>query len=99
VWDIAIAHLKAANYLTTLPKNTHDIINLGTGKGTTVKEFVEAFEKAYGKSIKTKPYAARPGDVAGVYASNKKAFDKLSWKANRSISSAIKDVLIWENII
>ena len=99
VWDVAQAHLKALNYLDSLQEGNHDIINLGTGTGTTVREFIDAFEQAFEKRVKTKDVAARAGDVAGVYASCSKAKERLNWTAKLSITSAIKDALLWENIL
>ena len=99
VWDIAKAHLDAVDYLDKIPEGAHDIINLGTGNGTTVKEFISSFENAYGQKIKTIDTDPRPGDVAGVYASCEKAKEKLGWTAELSISQAIKDALIWEKIL
>lgn len=99
VWDIAWAHIKAISYLNTLPSHTHDIINLGTGNGTTVREFVRAFEESFNQKLATKDVEPRPGDVAGVYASCEKAKKLLTWNADLQISQAIKDALIWEKVL
>lgn len=97
VWDIAKAHLDAISYARSLPEGEHDIINLGTGNGTTVKEFISAFKEASQTDFPVKNAEPRPGDVAGVYASCEKAKKVLGWIAEHSISRAIKDSLIWKD--
>lgn len=96
VWDLAAAHLQAVNYLIGNPDICHDVINLGTSKGTTVKEFVSAFESVSQKSITAETAQPRAGDVAGVYASNEKAKKLLGWLPEFSIETGIRDSLSWE---
>ncbi|RWW25877.1 hypothetical protein BHE74_00033966 [Ensete ventricosum] len=54
--------------------------NLGTGRGTSVLEMVNAFEKVAGKKIPIKLCPRRPGDATAVYASTEKAQKELGWK-------------------
>lgn len=102
VWDLAQAHLKAVlNFDKAFDKSTDKkylAINLGTGKGVTVKELVSAFEKVFGKEVRKESAPRRPGDVAGAYASCKKAREFIGWKAELSIEQAIADALKWEEI-
>ncbi len=57
VWDLALAHLKAVeNFDKAISEGSEDgvdytVINLGTGQGVTVKEFLAAFENVVGKKI------------------------------------------------
>jgi UDP-glucose 4-epimerase len=74
------------------------VINLGTGKGVTVREMVEAFEKVYGQPIHKAEKPPRPGDVAGSYANANKAKDLLGWEAQLPIEKGIEDALRWGNV-
>ena len=74
------------------------MINLGTGKGVTVRELVEAFEKVYERGISKKDVPPRPGDVAGAYTNADKAEELLGWKAERSIEQGIADALKWGKV-
>ena len=74
VWDLAKAHVLAVEKFDFLLTNENFVeINLGTGKGTTVLEFIEAFEEVSGTKINQVQSDPRPGDVAGVFASGDKA--------------------------
>lgn len=95
VWDIAQAHVKSIDHARKLESGSHDIINLGNGQGVTVREFVTAFETVLGRRLSVTEGAPRPGDVAGVYASAAKAFEAFGWKAELSLTRAIKDALSW----
>jgi UDP-glucose 4-epimerase len=102
VWDLAQAHLKAVlNFDKAFEKSDNKkylAINLGTGKGVTVKELVLAFEKVFGREVRKEDAPRRPGDVAGAYASCKKAEELIDWKAELSIEQAIADALKWEEV-
>ncbi len=98
VWDLARAHVCAAerfdNIFDDLGQN-YCIINLGTGKGVTVKDFVAAFEAVIGHPInKTESYP-RPGDVAGAFASYDKAKKLLCWQPEFSVEDCIRDAILW----
>jgi UDP-glucose 4-epimerase len=98
VWDLAMAHLKAVErFDETLERtqSTYLPINLGTGRGVTVKELVAAFERVWGKPIPKREAPPRPGDVAGAYASAERAFELLGWKAERSLEEGIESALEW----
>lgn len=89
VVDLALGHLAALEY--TMKHRGAEAINLGTGKGTSVLELIEAFSKALGKPI---PYVIedrRPGDVAIGYADPTKAEKLLGWKAERTIEQMCED--------
>ena len=104
VWDLAQAHIKAVEKFDQViaeaaePDAPYVIINLGTGKGVTVREMVEAFEKVYGKSINKAEKPPRPGDIAGSFANANKARDLLGWRAELPIEKGIEDALKWGEI-
>ncbi len=104
VWDLALAHIKAVDRFEEVivkageADTPYVVINLGNGKGVTVKEFVSAFESVWGQEINKEESDPRPGDVAGAYANADKAWDLLGWKAELSIEQGIADALKWGEI-
>lgn len=82
VTDLAIAHVKALEYIS---KNNQSIkLNLGTEKGTTVKELLEASRRISKREIKTLDDARRPGDPASLYATSALAKKLLGWEPKYS---------------
>lgn len=77
VYDLARAHYLALKYLRAGGKS--EKINLGTGKGFSIKEVIEVCEKVAGKEINKEIRGRRAGDPAVLIASNKKAKDILGW--------------------
>lgn len=104
VWDLALAHLKAMeNFDKAISEGSEDgvnytVINLGTGNGVTVKEFLAAFENVVAKQLPVSIQPPRPGDVAGAYANADKAKRLLGWKAEKSIEEGIADALKWGKV-
>jgi UDP-glucose 4-epimerase len=101
VWDLARAHLNAVECFDKVTAADaqegvpYSVINLGTGRGVTVKEFVSAFEKVYGQKLPLSIQPPRPGDVAGAYANADKAARLLGWQAELPIEQGIADALRW----
>ncbi len=95
VVDLAIGHLKAIEKLEEDPGLV--IYNLGTGKGTSVLDMVQAFEKASGKKVPYKIAPRRPGDIATCYADPAKAEKELKWKAERGIEEMCNDAWKWQS--
>lgn len=82
VTDLAVAHVKALEYIAKNDKSL--TVNLGSEKGTTVTEMVEAARRITGKPIPADYVERRPGDPASLVASAKYAADVLGWKAQHS---------------
>ncbi|XP_010258701.1 PREDICTED: probable UDP-arabinose 4-epimerase 2 [Nelumbo nucifera] len=78
VTDLVDAHVKA---LVKATPGKVGIYNVGTGKGRSVKEFVEACKKATGVDIKVEYLSRRPGDYAEVYSDPSKILHELNWTA------------------
>jgi len=74
----------------------YQAVNLGTGKGTSVVEMVDAFKAASGKPIPFKIVARRPGDLAEVYANTDKASQMLGWTAACSLEDMCVDTWNWQ---
>ena len=95
VVDLAKAHVLS---LATLVNQVgHEVINVGTGRGVTVRELVKAFEIACGHSIKTHIVARRAGDLGSSFANNKSAQVRLGWEAKLSIADMCRDTWIWQS--
>jgi UDP-glucose 4-epimerase len=86
--DLVDALIKSLNYLD---KPGHQIINLGTAKGTTVLEMVSAAEKVLNKKINFKYSARRAGDSHSLVTSNAKAQQTLNWQPKKDISEILQD--------
>ncbi|MBW6472310.1 MAG: UDP-glucose 4-epimerase GalE [Anaerolineaceae bacterium] len=101
IWDLARAHVLGLTDFDAVferagsPESNYLVINLGTGRGVTVRELVTAFEKVYGQTIQKRDMPPRPGDVAGAYANADTALRLLNWKAELSIEQGIADALKW----
>ncbi len=101
VWDLAQAHVLALTQFDQVferagnPSDGYLVINLGTGRGVTVRELVKAFETVTGHPLPQKDMPPRPGDVAGAYANVDTARRLLGWEPKLSIEQAISDALCW----
>jgi UDP-glucose 4-epimerase len=94
VVDLAKGHLLALEKI--LGETGLDVYNLGTGRGYSVLEVVEAFARATGRQI---PYVItdrRPGDVAVCYADADKAYRELGFKAERNLEDMCRDAWNWQ---
>jgi UDP-glucose 4-epimerase len=100
VWDIARAFSEAAARFDSIipPVGDHsryEVVNLGTGDGTTVRELVAAFREVVGDAFVAEDAPARPGDVVGAFVDPAKAWDLLAWKPEYTIEDAIRHSLQW----
>jgi UDP-glucose-4-epimerase GalE len=82
VVDLAEAHLLALEHLAR--GGASEALNLGTGRGSSVREVVAAVERASGRTVPTRVGPRRPGDPAVLVASAARAEEVLSWRASRS---------------
>ncbi|MCF8460126.1 MAG: UDP-glucose 4-epimerase GalE [Flavobacteriales bacterium] len=97
VVDLAKAHLRALRKLEVETRqNSYDIFNIGTGKGSSVLEVVNAFKKATGISVNYKIGSRRNGDITAVYADTTKANTELNWKSELGLEEALRSSWNWE---
>lgn len=89
VVDLAIGHLKALE--KSLKDNGYFVYNLGTGKGTSVLELVNTFEKVNDVKIPREIVGRRAGDIAECYADTTKAKKELDFEAKYSIEDMCYD--------
>ncbi|HEX8268248.1 MAG TPA: UDP-glucose 4-epimerase GalE [Flavobacterium sp.] len=100
VVDLAKAHVVALQRLVKKQNQEKvEIFNLGTGKGSSVLEVINAFEKVSGKKLPYKIVARREGDVIEAYANTDKANTVLGWKAESSLEDALDSAWKWEKKI
>ncbi len=95
VVDVAQAHVKALDYFNKMKPN-YDVINLGTGNGTTVLEIIKSFEKASGQKLNYELGKRRAGDVETIYADNSKAKKELHWDAKLTIYDMVSTAWKWQ---
>lgn len=95
VVDLARGHIAALQRLSRNPGRV--IYNLGTGRGYSVLEMIQAFEKASGKAIPYKIVDRRPGDVAECYADPSKAQRELNWQTRYDINGMCRDSWNWQS--
>ena len=94
VVDLAIGHVVTLKKLQENPGLV--IYNLGTGKGTSVFEVLEAFEKGTGVKVNYKVGPRRDGDLPFLYANCDKAFKELGYKAERTVEEACRDAYAFQ---
>ena len=92
VVDLAKGHVKA---IEKLDKGVN-IYNLGTGRGTSVLELVNAFMKVNGIDVPYEIVGRRPGDIATCFADASKAEKELGWKAELGIKEMVRDAWKFE---
>ena len=97
VVDLAKAHVVALErLLKNRNSNQFETFNIGTGKGSSVLEVVNAFEKITQQKLNYKIVDRRVGDVISVYADTKKANEVLGWKAENSMEDSLLSSWNWE---
>ncbi len=94
VVDLAKSHVLAMKFL--LQDKKKEVFNIGTGKGLSVLEALNAFEKANDLKLNYSIGPRREGDVEKIYSDNKKVTEILKWKSEISIESAMVDAWNWE---
>lgn len=90
VIDLIDAHIKALNSLVF---GVHEIYNLGSGDGYSVRQVVAAAAKAKGQDIPTIDSPRRTGDPAVLIADISKARNILGWIPTRGIEAMVSDTL------
>lgn len=102
VVDLAEAHVKAIEYVTSEPQvspvNANFLIaNLGTGKGYSVLDMIKTFEKASGQKVPYQIVERRAGDIAQCYADPSYAKKMLQWEAARDLEAMCQDSWRWQS--
>ena len=95
VVDLAKGHVAAVKY--SVEHKGIEAINLGTGKGSSVLDIVNTFEKVNNVEIPVVIGERRPGDIDECYASVNKAKNLLNWKAELTLEDMCRDSWNWQN--
>ncbi len=96
VVDLARGHVAALNWMEG--KSGVEVVNLGTGKGSSVFDVVAAFSRACGRELPIDIQARRAGDVAKNYADPAKAHELLGWQAEYDLDRMCADSWRWQSM-
>ena len=96
VVDLAKAHVVAVERLLQSKVQDLEFFNVGTGRGNTVLEAVQAFERATGQKLNYKIGPRRAGDVPKIYADVTKATQELGFKTTSTLEEAMKSAWDWQ---
>lgn len=99
VVDLVKGHIKAMIALKgeTFKAGGCKAYNLGTGKGYSVLEIIETFERVTGKQVKYKIAPRRAGDLAEYFANPELALTELHWKAEKNLEDMVADTWSWQS--
>ena len=97
VEDLALAHIKALDYLKNGGETNY--FNLGTKDGNSVKEVFAACEGVKGCKIPLEVCPRREGDPATLVADNSKAKETLDWNPQKNLEYSIKTAYEWESVL
>lgn len=100
VVDLAKAHISALERILSKKSDTKsEIFNLGTGRGNSVMEVINAFEEATGVKVNYRIGPRRSGDVVSIYSDTEKANKVLGWKAERDLKNMMLTSWNWQKAI
>lgn len=94
VMDLAEGHVAALKQLQKSGQGF--VLNLGTGRGTSVLQMIKAFERVSGCRIPYRVVGRRPGDVAICYADVARSKLMLDWSATRTLDDMCRDAWRWQ---
>ncbi|HRZ41964.1 MAG TPA: UDP-glucose 4-epimerase GalE [Bacteroidales bacterium] len=97
ITDLADAHVKAIHRLLSVESpEPWEIFNLGTGKGYSVLEMINAFETVNGVKVPWQYAPRRQGDIPAIWANPAKAQQLLGWKATRNLTDMVASAWKWQ---
>ena len=97
VVDLAKAHVTAVErMLSDKSDEKVEVFNLGTGKGVSVLELIDIFEKVSGKSLNYSIVGRREGDIEQIWANPDKANNVLGWTAKETIENTMASAWKWQ---
>jgi len=97
VVDLAKAHVVALERMIGhKQKDRYEVFNLGTGKGYSVMQVIQTFERVSGRKLNYRIVDRRPGDVVKIWADPSLANTELGWKAEKSLDEMILTAWNWE---
>jgi UDP-glucose 4-epimerase len=96
VCDLAEGHVAALRYL--FDKQQSLTVNLGTGRGYSVVEVAQAYEKASGRAVPLVFADRRAGDIDACYADASRARELMGWQAGRDLDQMCADSWRWQSM-
>ncbi|CAL2101265.1 UDP-glucose 4-epimerase [Tenacibaculum sp. 190130A14a] len=97
VVDLAKAHIAALQRLLDKKnKNNFEFFNVGTGKGSSVLDIINSFEKVTNQKLNYKVVGRRAGDITSAYADTTIANKELNWKTEKSLDEALLSAWKWQ---
>ncbi len=97
VTDLAKAHVVALDRMMGgRNKQPFEVFNVGAGKGVTVLEIIQTFERVTGVKLKYKMVGRRPGDIEKVWADTSYANQELGWRVESGLEQALESAWKWE---
>lgn len=97
VVDLAKAHVVAINRLIgEKQKMNYEFFNIGTGKGVSVLEIIESFERATGERVPHKIVERRAGDIEQIYADTTFSNKELGWQSEKSLDETLLSAWNWQ---
>ena len=95
VTDLARAHVAALDRFATL--EGAEAYNIGTGRGVSVREMLDAFQRVVGRPLPHEVHPRRPGDVAEMRADASKANRELGWQAEVGVDEMVRSLWAWQS--
>lgn len=100
IMDLARGHTQALKKLLATSSVPDDcryrVYNLGTGRGYSVLEVIETFERVNGVRVPYEISSRRQGDAGEVYADASLAREELGWEAKHSLAEMVRDTYNWQ---
>jgi UDP-glucose 4-epimerase len=93
VEDLALAHIRALEYLAAAGPTT--AVNVGTGTGSSVYEVLTAIEKVAGRPVPYRIGPRRAGDPVATYADPRMAREVLNWQATKGLDEVVGSAYRW----
>jgi len=100
VVDLAKAHVAALKQMEEAEdESNYQVFNIGTGKGSSVLEVINAFESATGVKLDYKIGPRRPGDIEKIFGDVTKAQKELGWKSDLDLQEMMRSAWAWEKYL
>jgi UDP-glucose 4-epimerase len=97
VVDLAKAHVVALErLLEDKNRKPYEVFNVGAGRGITVLEIVNTFERVTGQKVNYEFTRRRAGDIEKVWADTTLAEKELGWRAEKTLEEALLSAWKWE---
>ncbi|MBL8095531.1 MAG: UDP-glucose 4-epimerase GalE [Anaerolineales bacterium] len=97
VSDLADAHVRALDFMAR--EDRSDIVNVGTGEGTSVKQIIDVTERVSRRTVPAEIVGRRAGDPVAIYADNTKARTVLGWAPQYGLEAIIAHAWNWHKSI